>query len=341
MPTTTLRLRHLALVGLLSLYAVVLGRNTSSGMFDFRIFRAAGAAVLAGRSPWSVHGFVYPAPAAVAFVPFAALPFSASAALYAVVATAALAATLRVLEVRDWRCYAAVFVSFPAMTSISTGTLSGVVALAAACVWRLRDRPWAAPVALGTAIALKILLWPLLVWLVLTRRIRVAAASVATTALLLAVASAIVGGAALSSFDGSGHYALQTGRSSYSAYALLRAFGLSQSLASLIPLAAGGLLLLASSRIRDERHSFTIAVTAVLVATPVVWIHYLVLLFVPIAIYRQRLSLVWWLPSVFLVIGSHDGAYGSIPRIGLVLAASAAITLAATVSRPRLSSALH
>jgi hypothetical protein len=340
--TPALRLRNLAFIGVLALYAVALGRNTSDGMFDFRIFRAAGAAVLAGHSPWSVHGFIYPGPAAVAFVPFAALPFAVSAALYALLATGALAATLRVLEVRDWRCYAAVFVSFPALTSISTGTLSGVVALAAALVWRYRDRRWVAPGALGAAIALKIVLWPLLVWLVLTRRFRAAAGSLVTTALLLGVAFAVVGGSTFSSLGDAESYALRTGRSSYSAYALLRAFGVSHGLASMLPLLAGGILLLACIRVGDERLSFAIAVGAALLVTPVVWIHYLVLLFVPIAIYQQRLSLVWWLPSLFLVFGSRDGAYGSVARIGLVLAVSAAIMVAATVSqRPRLRFALR
>jgi alpha-1,2-mannosyltransferase len=337
--TGALRLRHLVLVGVLGLYAVALGRTTSNGMFDFRIFRAAGAAVLAGRSPWSVHGFIYPPPAAVAFVPFAALPFSVSTVAFALVATAALGAALWVLEVRDWRCYAAVFISFPAMTSISTGTLSGVVALAAALVWRFRDRLWVASAALGAAIGLKIVLWPLLVWLVVTKRIRTAAASVGMTGLFVGIAFAIVGSWTMGSLEESAQAALQTGRSSYSVYALLRAMGLSRGPANVLPIVAGGVLLLASIRARDERHSFTIAVAAALVATPVIWIHYLVLLFVPIAIYRPRLSLVWWLPSVFLVFGDRDGAYGSISRIGLVLATSAAIILAAAVT-PRAKSQL-
>ena len=323
-PLALTRLPNLVFAGLLALYAVVLGRNTAHGMFDFRIFRAAGGAILDGHSPWSVHGFVYPAPAAITFVPFAALPFAVSAALYAVVATAALAGTLWVLEVRDWRCYAVVFVSFPAMTSVSTGTLSGVLALAAALVWRFRDRRWMAAVALGAAIALKIVLWPLVVWLVLTRRFRAAALSLATTATLMLLAAAVTGRATVTSLHASTHYALQTGRSSYSVYALLRALGASEGTAPLIALALGGALLLASTRARDERHSFTLAIAAALVVSPVVWIHYLVLLFVPIAITRPRVSVVWLLPSAFLVFGSDAGAYGSIPRIALVLAVSAA-----------------
>jgi len=312
--TPALRLRHIAFVGAVALYAVALGRNTSNGMFDFRIFRGAGAAVLAGRSPWSVHGFIYPPPAAVAFVPFAALPFSVSAAAFALVATAALGAALWVLEVRDWRCYAACFVSFPAMTSISTGTLSGVVALAAALVWRYRDRLGVASAALGAAIALKIVLWPLLVWLVLTKRIRTAAVSVGMTGLFVGIALAIVGSWTTSNLEESAHAALQTGRSSYSVYALLRAVGLSRGAASVLPMVVGGVLLLASTRARDERHSFAIAIGAALVVTPVVWIHYLVLLFVPIAIYRKRSSLVWWLPSLFLVFGDRDHAVAHVAR---------------------------
>ena len=156
------------------------------------------------------------------------------------------------------------------------------------------------------------------------------------------LAVAVTGRATVTSLHASTHYALQTGRSSYSVYALLRALGVSEGTAPLIALALGGALLLASTRARDERHSFTLAIAAALVVSPVVWIHYLVLLFVPIAITRPRVSVVWLLPSAFLVFGSDAGAYGSIPRIALVLAVSAAtLALLFRVAGSEASSSAH
>ena len=47
--------------------------------------------------------------------------------------------------------------------------------------------------------------------------------------------------------------------------------------------------------------SLTLALAAGLVATPILWLHYLVLLVVPIALARPRLSALWFAP-----LGSHD-----------------------------------
>src|SRR4029078_664105 len=48
-------------------------------------------------------------------------------------------------------------------------------------------------------------------------------------------------------------------------------------------------------RVRDRR-SFTLALPAALTLTAVVWNHYLLLLFVPVASARPRLSGLWVLP---------------------------------------------
>ena len=65
-----------------------------------------------------------------------------------------------------------------------------------------------------------------------------------------------------------------------------------------------------------------IAVVGALLATPVLWLHYLDLLFVPIALARPRLSAIWFAPLAFWITPlAHSG--GSIWRICLVLAVSA------------------
>ena len=47
-----------------------------------------------------------------------------------------------------------------------------------------------------------------------------------------------------------------------------------------------------------DRRAFGLAVIAALTATPIVWEHYMVLLFVPIALMSPRLSRAWLIPVV-------------------------------------------
>ena len=60
----------------------------------------------------------------------------------------------------------------------------------------------------------------------------------------------------------------------------------------------GGLLVacVVLARQGDEPRSFTCAVAATLALSPIVWLHYLVLLLVPLAISRPRFSVIWLLP---------------------------------------------
>jgi len=53
---------------------------------------------------------------------------------------------------------------------------------------------------------------------------------------------------------------------------------------------------LAGRGLDGDRRSFTVRCPRSLVVTPVLWLHYLVLLFVPIALYRPRLSPLWFVP---------------------------------------------
>ena len=51
----------------------------------------------------------------------------------------------------------------------------------------------------------------------------------------------------------------------------------------------------------DDVRSFTCAVAATLALTPIVWLHYLVVLLVPLAIARPRFSVIWLLPVLLWV----------------------------------------
>jgi hypothetical protein len=79
-------------------------------------FWPAGHRVLHGLTPYvdptapqvaKATAFVYPAPAAVLFAPFALIGRDLADALFVGMQLVAVALTLRVLEVRDWRVYGA------------------------------------------------------------------------------------------------------------------------------------------------------------------------------------------------------------------------------------------
>ena len=80
--------------------------------------------------------------------------------------------------------------------------------------------------------------------------------------------------------------------------------------------AIAAIVILARGRDGDRR-AFVAAVAAGLALSPIVWLHYLVLLFALIALYRRRLSLAWVLPLAFWIMPGSE-SHG---RPGLILAA--------------------
>ena len=62
----------------------------------------------------------------------------------------------------------------------------------------------------------------------------------------------------------------------------------------------------------DDARSFTCAVAATLALSPIVWLHYLVVLLVPMAILRPRFSVLWLLP-VLLWVSPRPGYAEGVP----------------------------
>ena len=180
--------------------------------FDFRQFWQGGHDVVSGISPYpsrellatagdgldpegiqEVFRFPYPAGAAVALAPLGLLSFHTAAAVWSAALIVSLLAALAVLGVRDWRVVAVVACSAPVISSVRLGTLTPILVLLLAVAWRVRDRRWGVASALALAIALKIFLWPLVVWLAATRRWLEAAATCALALVFTAVAWATIG----------------------------------------------------------------------------------------------------------------------------------------------------
>jgi alpha-1,2-mannosyltransferase len=312
-----------------------------SALGDFRIFRAAGSAVLAGRSPFvAPHAallanhdkFVYPAPVAFLFSPFSLLPLDVARILFLSLSVLAVAAALWLLGVRDWRCYGVSFLLAPTFDDLLLGSMSSFLLLGLAVVWRFRDRAIPAAGALAVLILAKLMLWPLGVWLIATRRYRAAVGS------MIAGCALVVGGWALIGFAGLREYprllrvlAQVEARDAYSLTGLLSAHGLDTVLVPLSLALAGGVGVVVAARGEGaDRRGFTIAVAVALVASPIVWMHYLVVMLAPIALARPRLSALWFVPLVFWLTPSPY-AHGSAWRTGLVLLAVGVITYASAV----------
>jgi hypothetical protein len=93
-----------------------------------------------------------------------------------------------------------------------------------------------------------------------------------------------------------------------------------------LAVAVVGAVLIAQRRPDGDRRSLAVGVAGALLATPVLWLHYLVLLFVPIALARPRLSAVWFVPLAFWVTPlAHSD--GSVWRTCYALAVSALIVV--------------
>lgn len=323
--------------------------------FDFRQFWQGGRDILDGVSPYpteaqlaaagdqlgprgiqEVFRFPYPAGSAVAMVPLAALPFDLAAAVLIALSVAAVASTLWLLGVRDWRCYGVLFLSITALGAIRLGTLTPLLAFGLAVMWRYRRDDRIVGAALGGCIVLKVFLWPLAVWLLATRRFRAAAVAACGAAAMTLVSWLAIG------FAGFGEYPELVRRLSdvvadrgYSLVALGSSLGLGER-AELLPWLVGGLVLGAAAwvtrREDGDRQSFSLAIVAAILLTPIVWLHYFLLLAVPLALARPRLSAAWLLLLVFWLT-PYQETDGELWRIALAWATAVAVAWMAVSGR--------
>ena len=284
--------------------------------FDFdRAFWPAGLRVIHGASPYvsstsfaATHGlaFVYPAPGALLFAAFAWLPRDLADVLFTVICMVAAAGTLWILGIRDWRIYGLTFLWPPVISGWQTANVSLLLALGIAVAWRNRDRASVCGATVGLIVALKIFLWPLLGWLLLTRRWRALAWSLAWAVAVNLVAWAVLGFDQLSAYTALASAVTKVEESTaYTPLALLLRLGAGRpaadAVAALLVLSVSFISVMYARRGRDSAVLLG-AITISLLATPIVWRHYFVLFLVPLAILRPRLSLAWAIPILLLPV---------------------------------------
>ena len=281
---------------------------------DLRQFVGAAEAILDGESPYLPAGvpltewggpYPYPPLPALAAIPLTVLPFDVAGVLVMAALVAAALATLRVLDVRDWRCYGLALLWPPVLSAVQTGNVTLWFGLAAAVAWRYRDRLLPVSASVGLTLAVKFFLWPLVVWLAATRRLAGAVVSCVVGAVLLLVSWAVIGFAGLVDYPDLVRRLEDTvGEDSYTLYIVGLDLGLPSGAARALWLGLGlGLLaaVVVLGRRGDERSAFLLALAASIALTPIVWLHYFALLLVVVALARPQLGFVWFVPLAMVI----------------------------------------
>jgi hypothetical protein len=249
---------------------------------------------------------LYPPLGPILVTPLTLLPWSLGVTAWILLLCLAMGVTLWALDVRDPRCYVLAGVAAPvvdgALVANATIALLPLVALG----WRWRNRSYRAGVAIGLAIAMKLFLWPVVFWLIGTRRYRAALVAAVTASASLLIPWAAVRFEGLTSYPELLAIASDIyGTQSASLTTVLAGLGIAESVATRVPFLVGLVLAstcVAAGRRRADAFAFSLAVLAAILASPIAWSYYYALALIPIAIFRPRFSAVWLVaPLLFLV----------------------------------------
>jgi hypothetical protein len=125
---------------------------------------------------------------------------------------------------------------------------------------------------------------------------------------------------------------------SYSLAGALESVGISYDAAQALAVAVGVALLagcLLVARRGDDLASFTLALAAALVLSPIVWLHYFVVLLVPLAVARPRFSTLWLLPLLLWLTPLNGNGEAIQPFLPGLVAAATIVLVLVTPGRPR------
>jgi hypothetical protein len=241
---------------------------------------------------------VYPPLVVLASVPLALLPAAAASWLWFAMLGACVVTALLVLGVRDWRCHILAVGSPVVVHGLFFGNLTIALVPLVALAWRFRDRAAACGMLVGLAVAAKLFAWPLVVWLLATRRFRAAGTAAASAIGLLLGAWAIVGFQGVLEYLTLLHVLEEVyAERSVSLATAAAALGASGPVAVAVATAAGGALLAAAVLVArgadGDRRAFALVVGACIICSPIVWPNYLALLFVPLAVTWPGLAPAW------------------------------------------------
>jgi Glycosyltransferase family 87 len=228
-------------------------------------------------------------------IPLGALPFAVAFGLWSGLSVAAFTGALYLVGLRSRLCFALALLSFPLLDNLVLGQLSAFMALGYALVWHYKDRRHLPGFLVAFLIVLKLLAWPLLIWLAFSKRGRAAVSGVLMVPVLFALSWAVIGFHGIPdlirglSIDGRISH-------SHSITSAVAALGLSHSAGVLAALAVGLVLVAwtASASLRRlDASAFSAATAAGIYASPLVHPHYLLLILVALAIVQPRPTWAW------------------------------------------------
>ncbi len=291
---------------LVSVALVVVVFRLNVVVFDFSsAYYPAVVRMLAGLNPYAAsHGqvvggtaFVNPALSLLLLAPFGVVSAGLAQVVWMLVCIACVPVTLWALGVRDWRLYGLTLLWSPVFDGWQTGNLTLPLVLMVACVWRYRQRPLVAGLLTAAAISLKPFVWPLALWLLVTRRVRATAWTLAWGLALNLLAWALVGMREVPVYlKLSSQVTAALWRGGYGVLAVCGALGLGRDAGELVLVlaaAAAGAAVLRLGLGRRDPEALAASILLMLIASPLVWNHYFSLLLVPMALARPRLSLAW------------------------------------------------
>lgn len=246
------------------------------------------------------EAFVYPALAAIVFLPFSYLSAVAGGIVFMVINLLAVLLTLRVLEVRDWRVYGVCLAIPWVFAGWQTGNLTLLLGLGLAVIWRYRDQPIVAGAIAAILVSLKPFIVPVVLWLIATRRWRATGTCLVAGLAINLVAWGVVG------FSQVGAYLHLTSQvtsalehTGYGVISLAAHLGISTGVGTAVEVAAAlgaAIACLVTGWRGFDRLSLTWMIVTTLLAGPLVWSHYLALLVIPLTLAHPRLNRAWLLP---------------------------------------------
>jgi hypothetical protein len=253
--------------------------------------------------------------------PFAWLPDGY--VLVVALEAAGIVAAALLLGVRDWRLIA-LSLAWPAsVNSVQSGNITVLVTVLLAAAWYDRDRArtglWA-----GLAVGMKLFAWPVLVWLAATRRWRALAAALAVQAVGLLIMLPYTSLGEYVRFERAVDRSMSDLAITLDAFT--RNLGGSPIEGRAVALAVGVAVLW------KGRKDLGWVTVAMLVLSPVVWLHYFGLLIIPLALWSSSL-LVWSIPMLLFVAPGQGN--GRPWQTAAALGAFALATGAAWLSRGR------
>ena len=321
-------------VPIVTVVAILVAAGNTLG-YDYLMYDSAARRLLAGRplydlsftAPGPNGLFDYPATFILAVLPFAAtLSPSAAAVAWTVALNLAFLVGVALLPVRRevrWAVILLAGLSWPYLYAVKLGQVGPLLFLAYSAAWRWADRPLGVGLAaaLGTAGKLQPVL--LLGWALVTRRFRALAVALGVLLVGVVAAAAVAGPAAwldwvelLSRVGGNAMTApgvLSIGAIAYRAGVPLQVSTILQWGSVAV---VGGVALYAWLR-RPAEVAIVVTAVASVVASPIIWGHYAVILLLPVALLLERRQ--WWAAALPIVTWLPiDVVYPLVFAVGLL-----------------------